>query len=96
MAYTYFHSEKGKFFVTDKTTLKVKGRKDINEMIAFLDGLKKLKAAKTPALSGRIKNLKRLKNAMNTYLFHMTRDCMNVLEWHEVEPGQNQYAGCPV
>lgn len=95
-AYTYFHSGKAKFFATNKETLKTKGRKEINEMISFLDGLTKQKAAKNPNFSAKIKNLKRLKKAMSTYLFNMNPECMNFLEWHEVEPDYPPYAGCPV
>lgn len=93
-AYTYFHSGKAKFFATDKATLKTKGRKEINEMISFLDGLTKLKVTKNPNFSSNVKNLKRLKDTMSNYLFHMNPKCMNFLEWHEVEPGHNPYDMC--
>jgi hypothetical protein len=92
----YFDANKGNFFSTDAATLKTKSRKDIMKMISFLDGVTKQPMAKDPAFSKNVKNMKRLKNAMEIYLFQLSPKCMNFLDWHEHVPGYAPSAMCKV
>jgi hypothetical protein len=93
-AYNYFQKGKHKFFSLDKETLKTKNRKQINEMISFLDGLTKLKVANIPQFKDKTRDLRRMKNNMTAYLFEMHPSCMSFLDWHEVEPGYNPQTYC--
>ena len=92
----YFQDGKSKFFETDEETLQTKSRKDINEMISYLDGLTKLPMARDVKFSENVKDLKRLKNAMETYLFQLNPDCMDFLEWHEFNPNWKAQPYCKV
>ena len=92
----YFQEGKSKFFPTDGDTLKTKGRKEIIDMIAYLDGMSKLPMARDAKFSTNLKSLKRLKNAMETYLYQLNPSCMDFLEWHEYTPGYKTEAYCKV
>jgi hypothetical protein len=92
----YFQGGKSKFFPTDGDTLKTKGRKEIIDMIAYLDGMSKLPMARDAKFSTNLKSLKRLKNAMETYLYQLNPSCMDFLEWHEYTPGYKTEAYCKV
>lgn len=92
----YLLNGKANFFPTDAATLKTKSRKDIMNMIAFLDGLKKQPFTKDKNVAARMKNLKKLKNAMEIYLFQLNPSCMDFLEWHEHTPGTKPWTNCPV
>lgn len=90
----YYNANKGKYFNPRYDTLKGKSRKEINEMISYLDGLVKQPYYKEGKNYQKVDALKKLRNAMDQYLFNMNPSCMNFLEWHEVVPGRNPGAYC--
>jgi hypothetical protein len=92
----YFQSGKSNFFVPNAENLKTKSRKDIINMIAYLDGMTKLPMAKDPSFGGNLKNMKRLKNAMEIYLYQLNPSCMDFLDWHEHRPDYKPQAICRV
>jgi hypothetical protein len=92
----YLQDGKASFFNCDSATLKTKSRKDIMKMIAYLDGLKKQPFAKDKNVAPKLANLKKLKNAMENYLFQLNPNCMDFLDWHEHTPGRKPWTGCPI
>ena len=92
----YFQAGKSQFFTPNAETLKTKSRKDIINMIGYLDGMTKLPMVKDAKFAGNLQNLKKLKNAMETYLYQLNPACMDFLEWHEYRPNYKPIASCKV
>jgi hypothetical protein len=91
----YMAKHKGKYFNPRYANLKGKSRKEIQDMISYLDGLVKQPYARDPRNEGYFGGLKRLRNAMDKYLFQLDPKCMNFMEWHEVTD-RPPYPLCPI
>lgn len=81
----YIKKNKDKYFNPRLDSLKGKSRKEILDMISYLDGMVKLPMARDRRHAGKFNNLRKLRNAMDTYLFQLNPSCMNFMEWHEVQ-----------
>jgi hypothetical protein len=93
----YFQGGADKFFNLDAKTLQGKDRKQIREMISYLDGMtKQRQVLMDPKFAGNVKAIKKLKNAMETYLYQMNPNCMDALEWHDYYEGYKPYRNCPI
>lgn len=92
----YFQAGKSAFFSADAATLKTKSRKDIIKMISYLDGMVKQPMARDPKFTSKLKSLKKMRNAMETYLFQLNPNCMDFLDWHEHTPGWKPPTRCPI
>ena len=90
----YINSNSKKYFNPRKENLKSKSRKEIKDMISYLDGLTKQEVFRTPKYSGKVKVLKDLKNSMETYLYQLNPRCMDFMEWHEVIPNYSPRTSC--
>jgi hypothetical protein len=83
-----------KYFNPRFENLKGKSRKEILSMVSYLDGL-----VKQPFAKEHPKNfaaLKKMRNAMDTYLFQLNPKCMDFMRWHEVFPGNVPDTKCPI
>ena len=94
-----FQAGDDKFFKLTPENLKNKSRKELRSMINYLNGVmdkskEYIKVNKDFAKN--VNGLKKLKNAMETYLYQMNPNCMDFLEWHEYKPGHKPYAACNV
>ena len=92
----YYDANRKKYFNPRAEVLKTKSRKDIMEMISYLDGLVKMPIFKKDKYVNKVDQLKKLKNAMENYLFQLNPNCMNFLEWHEHTPGVRKSRNCPI
>lgn len=81
----------------DKESIKNMDRKQLRSMISYLDGMTKQSIIKKdPKFAGNVKSLKKIKNALENYLFQMNPNCMDFLEWHEADPWSKPQAHCPI
>lgn len=91
----YLAKNKNKYFSPTADVLKTKDRKQIKEMISFLDGLVKQPVfLNDKNFAKKAENLKKLEFDMETYLYQMDPSCMDALEWHEHEPGHKPHTYC--
>lgn len=92
----YYSANRHKYFNPRGDVLKTKSRKDIMEMISYLDGLVKVPELKKSKYAKDVNSLKKLRNAMETYLFQLNPNCMNFLSWHEYQPGVKKSYNCSI
>lgn len=93
----YFQAGARDFKKLDKESIKNMDRKQLRSMISYLDGMTKQSIIKKdPKFAGNVKSLKKIKNALENYLFQMNPNCMDFLEWHEADPWSKPQAHCPI
>lgn len=91
----YLKNNSGKYFNPRYENLKGKSRKEILSMVSYLDGMIKQPFAR--AHPANFAALKKMRNAMDTYLFQLHPKCMDFMRWHEVLPyGNPAPATCPI
>jgi hypothetical protein len=79
----YFSKNKHLYFPPSAKILKDKDRKEIREMIHFLNGLTAHPATALPHLKDKMIALNKVKNAMEIYLYQLDPRCMDYLMWHD-------------
>jgi hypothetical protein len=91
----YLNKNQDKYFNPRYPNMKSKSRKDILEMISYLDGMVKQPFALDPKNAKNFAALKKMRNAMDKYLFQLNTQCMDFMEWHEVQSSAPR-AHCPI
>ena len=60
-------------------------RKELNRYNKMLHELTNSDLELYPSVNSRLKTLRKLKKALNTYAYGLDTNCMNMLRWHEDE-----------
>lgn len=85
------------YFPINGKNLVPHSRKEIRNMISYFDGmLKQTAVTRNSAFAGKLVAIKRLRNAMEKYLYQMDPNCMDFLSWHEVEPNYTPVPLCSI
>ena len=88
----YLDENKAKFFSSD---FQFRSRKEINDMIHFIEGITHQQLTQSTHIPAvKLNNLKRLKKGMDLYLFNLSPECMDTVDWHSITPGRKPEQKC--